>query len=63
MLTRLFYGTRLFSWYGLLIVVGGIGCVSGDFSQTHTITNNSGAGSFYHGQLPTRLIDMHKVQV
>jgi len=30
---------------------------------THTITNNSGAGSFYHGQLPTHLIDVHKVQV
>jgi len=26
--------TCLFSWYGLLIMVGGVGCVGGDFSQT-----------------------------
>jgi len=24
----------LFSWYGLLIMVSGVGCVGGDFSQT-----------------------------
>jgi len=26
--------TCLFSWYGLLITVGGVGGVGGDFSQT-----------------------------
>jgi len=32
--------TCLFSWYGLLIMVGGVGDVGGDFSQTpsHVIT-------------------------
>ena len=28
--------TCLFSWYGLLIMVGGVGCVGGDFSQTRS---------------------------
>jgi len=27
----------LFRWYGLLIIVGGIGCVGDDFSQTQSI--------------------------
>jgi len=26
--------TCLFSWYGLLMIVGGVGRVGGDFSQT-----------------------------
>jgi len=30
------YPTCSFSWYGLLIMVGGVGCVGGDFSQTGT---------------------------
>jgi len=30
----------LFSWYWLLIMVGGVACVGGDFSQTYTVTHN-----------------------
>jgi len=28
--------TCLFSWYGLLIMVGGVGCVGDDLSQTQS---------------------------
>jgi len=34
--------TCLLSWYGLLIMVGGVGCVDGDFSQTLFFQNFPG---------------------
>jgi len=57
--------TCLFSWYGLLITVGGVGGVGGDFSQTrlpvislHEITSlfqqttsRADCSFFLHGQL------------
>jgi len=30
--------TCLFGWYGLLIMIGGVGGVGGDFSQTPTVS-------------------------
>ena len=44
--------TCLFRWYGLLIMVGGVGCVGGDFSQTHR--NGGNWGTVDHQELQRR---------